>query len=141
MTFKSSENNLIYIDCGGIVDFVQKNIYDLDLQVDNIPKKDLRKLTLHYFLIYIFKKSKNRQDAERPVYFLLMSVLEKQKNDVFLESIVYSYKKLKTLLPVPFVILKSHKIFKEKNGDLKGLNEKMTSYYLNRKVEIIKLKR
>lgn len=141
MNFKSKEHNLIYVDCNDVVDYVYKNLVGLELEIDTLPKKDLRKLTIHYFLTYIFKKSKNKDFTEKPVYFLIFQTFKNIQSKSFMDSVVYAFKKLKSLLPVPLVVIDNYGILKNKNGEYKGLSEKMMNFYINRKIETKKLKK
>jgi len=138
---KSKEYNLVFLNCNDVVDYILKNLTYLDLNLDLLPKKDLKKLTLHYFLMFIFKLSKDKEHKEKPVYYLTLDMFKGIDNKNFIESIIFTFKKLKSLLPVPLIILNDYNILKSKNGEYKGVCEKLVNFYINRKIETKKLKK
>lgn len=130
----------MFIDCKKQVDKIYSDISDLGLELEKLPNKDLKKLTLHYFVTNVFLKRNKRLEKEKPVYYINSNYLSCIEDKRYLDSLNYVVKKLNQLLPVPLITL-DPSILKRKNGDYKGLCEKMLNLYVNRKIETKKLKR
>lgn len=98
------------------------------------------KLFLHYFFenTMAFLREKN-PSPYKPVLFLTDERLEQV--DLKSEIIIKQLKIIKKLLPIPFIIPLPKQVLKaKKNGEWKELNEKITGFYLKRKVSTQKLK-
>lgn len=128
--------NLGYINCSDVVSKIVKDIAMLNL--DSLKVADLKKLTFHYFINFLLEKSRNREMGYRPVYFVFNESLKALDNN-YLLIFKYVIQQLKTMLPVPIIVLDDVDIFSKNNGALREINEKMSNFYVKRKISLRKL--
>lgn len=128
--------NLLYIDCSGIVLDTVENI--AALSIEKLNTSDIKKLTFHFFIKFILEKSKKKRKSLRPVYYIFSDSL-KMLDDNYYQIFKYVIKQLNSMVPVPIIVLDDVNIFVKNNGSLKELNEKMSDYYIKRKVSSRKL--
>jgi hypothetical protein len=133
--------NLAYIDISDFVERIYSNILNLDIGIKNLPKKDLRKLTLHYFISNLYRVTKKKKYIEKPVYFLNMESFKSINNEPYIKSLIYTIKKLKSLLPIPIIVLNNFDKLVVSGGDFKGLCEKMENFYTKRQFNTKSLKK
>ena len=138
--FKSKEHNLIYINCSQLIHKIYDSILELNLDLETIKEKDLKKLIFHYFVEQLLKIGKSKKYTERPVYFIFKDDFIKY-NSTFLNCFTYVFKHLKTLLPVPLILIENSQIFINNNGELKGLSERALNYYIRGKISTYKLRK
>lgn len=137
---KSKEYNLVYIDCNYLPKKIYISISEL-VEIDILSKKDYKKLILHYFLSELLQISKNKSCREKPVYYLTSHEIRLIDNKKYLQLFLEVLKKLKQILPLPLIVIENSSILKEKNGEFKELNEKISNFYVNRKIKTRCLKK
>lgn len=133
-----SDYNLVYIDCTDLVVNVYIDISKKFNDISTLKDKDLKKLIFHYMVMSLFKKNKIKQ--KRPVYFFNRDIMLEFPDKRYIKCFIIIFKHLKTLLPAPLIMLEED-IMKKSKGEIKGLNEKFTHYYMNSKKNTFKLRK
>lgn len=134
-----SKYNLVYIDCSDLIVNVYINIIKQFTELERLKDKDIKKLIFHYIVTALLSRNKN--SSKRPVYFINKIFLLEFTDKRYVKCFISIIKHLQNLLPVPFIVLDNHNIFDNDKGELKGLNEKISSYYITKKSNTIKLRK
>lgn len=134
-----SKYNLVYIDCSDLIINVYISIFKQFKGLDKLKDKDLKKLIFHHIVTALLKR--NKHSSRRPVYFINKIFLLEFADKRYVKCFISIIKHLKSLLPVPFIILENHNIFENDNGELKGLNEKISNHYITNKNSTLKLRK
>lgn len=137
--FVYKEYNIVYIDCTDLVVKVYLEINKLDIDLENIKDRDLKKLTFHFIVKELLKK--NKRLRERPVYYFNTNLLNDFCDKKYLKNLLGSLKHLKSLLPIPLIFVENDDIFVRNNGHLKGINEKISQHYIKHKKNTYKLRK
>lgn len=133
--------NIVYLNCSDFLNTIYNSICTLEINPDSLKDKDLKKLIFHFFVDLLLKKSKNKKFKEKPTYFIFKSAFKNIDNLKYAQCFSYVIKQLKNLLPIPILVLENDKIFESNNGELKGYNEKISSFYIKRKLGTYKLRK
>ena len=131
--------NLVYIDCSDLIVDVYISIHKQFSDLDKLKDKDIKKLIFHHVVTALL--SRNKYSSKRPVYFINKVFLLDFADKRYVKCFVSMIKHLKSLLPVPFIILENHNIFDNDNGELKGLNERISNHYITGKNNTLKLRK
>lgn len=131
--------NLVYIDCSDLIVNVYISILKQFTELDKLKDRDLKKLIFHYVVTALI--SRNKHSSKRPVYFFNKIFLLEFTDKRYIKCFLSIIKHLKNLLPVPLIILENHNIFDNDNGELKGLNEKISNHYITNKSNTKKLRK
>lgn len=131
--------NLLYIDCSDLIVNVYISILNLNIDVNTVSSKDLRKLIFHFIVRDLLKRKGTKN--KRPVYYFDKKFLLEFTDKKYIESFIFIIKHLKSLLPVPLILIDNDKIFNSKNGDIIGLSEKISHNFINSKKSTIKLRK
>lgn len=139
MSFKKDKKyNIVFIDCSFFIANIYHSIVQL-IEGINVNDKDFNKLLMHFFITELLNKSKKKTFKERPVYIFYSKGIKNISCKRYLKSFIYTLKKLRTLLPVPILVIEED-IFKVKNGDYKEVCERVNNFYYSRKFNSRKLK-
>lgn len=129
--FEYKEYNLVYVDCSDLVVNVYLDILKLDVSIENIKSKDVKKLIFHFLVVELLKRCK--QLKYRPIFYIDKKILIEFTNKEYVKHFISVFKHIKSLLPVPLLILGDQNLFKNQ-GEIKGYNEKIFNHYMfNRK--------
>lgn len=131
--------NLIYIDCSDLIVNVYITLLKQFTELEKLKDKDLKKLIFHYIVTALL--SRNKHSTKRPVYFFNKQFLLEFTDKRYIKCFVSILKHLKSLLPVPLILLENQNIFANDNGELKGLNEKISNHYVNSKTSTVRLRK
>jgi hypothetical protein len=140
VSFTVKSHNLTYIDCSFFIEKIFESISELNVNVNSIKEKDLRKLIFHYFIELLLKQGKNKSYKERPVYFIFKEDFLYQQNR-FINAFTYVFKHIKKLLPVPLIVIENSNIFHSNNGELLGINNRIVNYYIKNKISTQRLRK
>jgi hypothetical protein len=131
--------NIIYIDCSDLIINTYISILRDFLDINKLKDKDLKKLIFHYIVKSFI--SRNKHSTKRPVYFFNRKFIAEFTDKRYIKCFLIIIKNLKSLIPVPIILIDNENLFSQNRGELKGLNEKITSYYLNSNKNTIKLRK
>lgn len=130
--------NLVYIDCTCFYSKIQTLIFQN--YGNNLKKTDLKKLIFHYLITDLLLTSKIKRSKEKPIFFFCSDSFESNTAEYCVEFLKV-LKLLKSYLPVPVLVIKNMAVLKEESGHFKGLNEKISNFYIKRNHNINKLKK
>jgi hypothetical protein len=130
--------NLVYVDCSDLVVNVFLDICNLHISIETIKDKDIKKLIFHFIVTELIKRNKHLK--HRPVFFIDKKILLEFTNKDYIKHFLYVFKHIKSLLPVPLLILNDQSMFTNR-GDLKGYNEKINNHYMFNKKGTYKLRK
>ena len=126
-SFKYDAYNLTYVDCSDLVVNVFLDICRLNVSVDKAKGKDIKKLIFHFIVTDLIKRNKGLKN--RPVFYIDKKILLEFTNKEYIKHFICVFKHIKSLLPVPLLILNDQNMFKNE-GEIKGYNEKIHNHYL-----------
>lgn len=133
------EYNLTYIDCSDLIINTYISINKDIFEIKKLKDKDLKKLIFHYLVKSFI--SRNKQTKKRPVYFFNKKFIEEFTDKRYIKCFLIIIKSLKSMVPIPIVILENQDIFSQNNGELKGLNERISNHYFTSRKNTIKLRK
>ena len=133
---KQGEYNLIYYNCGYLIDSIFKQITDFN--IDQLNKRDLHKLILHFLILSFLKINKTKKDKEKSVFFFYKEEILSE-DSLYIKAFSESIKKAKNILPLPVIIIEDKDIFIKNNGYLKEINSINYNFYHKKNYNTTKL--
>lgn len=137
-SFDYGTYNLTYIDCSDLVVNVYLDICNLGLSADKAKGKDIKKLIFHFIIAELLKR--NKKLKFRPVFFIDKKILLEFTDKNYIKHFICVFKHIKSLLPVPMLILSDQNLFKNE-GEIKGYNERIYNHYLFNKKGTYRLRK
>ena len=133
---KQGEYNLIYYNCGYLIDSIFKQITDFN--IDQLNKRDLHKLILHFLILSFLKINKTKKDKEKSVFFFYKEEILSE-DSLYIKTFSESIKRVKNILPLPVIIIEDKDIFIKNNGYLKEINSINYNFYHKKNYNTTKL--
>ena len=137
-SFEYSTYNLTYVDCSDLVVNVYLDICNLDVSIDRIKSKDIKKLIFHFIVAALLKR--NKKLKSRPVFFIDKKILLEFTNKEYIKHFICVFRHLKSLLPVPMLIINDQNLF-QNEGEIKGYNERIYNHYMFNKKGTYRLRK
>jgi hypothetical protein len=137
--YKDKQHNVTFFRLKAIFEKILDQISDLELS--SLKKTDQKKLLLHFFICNLLEIKSRSRNSSRMVFFLykedLFYLTRAIDTDIFTSVI----KRIKSKVPVPFLILDNDIFDVNLTGELKGVLEKISNYFIKRSCNAVSLKK